>query len=198
MNAKIVLGILILVAASLACNAPVMGGPGAQVTPTTAPEMVVTITSVPDGSVPPTGATNPPTSPADTVDVFLITLEDGGQSGTPVGCNDSLVGMGTAVPAGEDPLVSAYAALFAIREERVGPQAFYNALHASNLLVRSSTIDANGRAEVYLEGTYSLGGTCDTPRMIAQLEAAALQFPQVTDVQIYLNDVPIEQALSSQ
>lgn len=197
MNAKIVLGILILMAASLACNAPVGGAPGAQLTPT-GPEMTVTITSVPDGSVPPTGATSPPTSPSDTVDVFLIVLEDAGQSGTPVGCNDSLVGFGTAVPAGEDPLVSAYAALFAIRDQRVGPQALYNALYSSNLLVRSSTIDANGRAEVYLEGTYSLGGTCDTPRMIAQLEAAALQFPQVTDVQIYLNDVPIEQALSSQ
>lgn len=198
MKAKIVLGILILVAASLACNAPVGGAPGAQVTPTTSPEMTATITSVPDGGVPPTGVTEPPTSPADTVDVFLIVLEDAGQSGTPVGCNDSLIGVGTAVPAGEDPLVSAYAALFAIRDQRVGPQAYYNALHASNLLVRSSTIDANGRAEVYLEGTYSLGGTCDTPRMIAQLEAAALQFPQITEVQVYLNGVPIEQALSGQ
>ena len=191
MKAKIALGILVVVAVSLACNAPVFGTPTIQLTPTTAPDMVVTITSIPDGGV-------PPTSPSDTVDVFLILLEDGGQSGTMVGCNDSLIGMGTAVPAGEDPLVSAYAALFAIRDQRVGPQAYYNALHASNLLVRSSTIDANGRAEVYLEGTYSLGGTCDTPRMIAQLEAAAMQFPQVTDVQIYLNGVPIEQALSSQ
>lgn len=198
MKAKIALGILVLLAASLACNVPTMGTPAVQPTATTAPDVTVTITSVPDGSVPPGGATNQPTSPADTVDVFLILLEDAGQSGTPVGCNDSLVGMGTAVPAGEDPMVSAYAALFAIRDQRVGPQAYYNALHASNLLVRSSSIDANGRAEVYLEGTYSLGGTCDTPRMIAQLEAAAMQFPQVTDVQVYLNGVPIEQALSGQ
>lgn len=198
MNAKIVLGILVLVAVSLACNIPVLGTPAPESTPTTGPDVTVTITSVPDGGVPTTGATDLPTSPADTVDVFLVILEDAGQSGTPVGCNDSVVGVGTAVPAGEDPLVSAYAALFAIREERVGPQGFYNALHASNLLVRSSTVDANGRAEVYLEGTYSLGGTCDAPRMIAQLEGAALQFPQITDVQVYLNDVPIEQALSSQ
>ncbi len=193
MKAKILLGLLVLTAVSLACNIPVFATPGPPTTPTS-PEIEATITSV----VPPTGATNPPTSPADTVDVFLVKLEDAGQSGTPIGCNDSLVAVGTAVPAGNDPLVSAYSALFAIRDERVGPQGLYNALHASNLLVASATLNENGFAEIRLEGTYSLGGVCDNPRMVAQLEAAALQFPQVREVQIYLNGLPIEQALSGQ
>lgn len=193
MKAKILLGLVLLATVSLACNIPVFATPGAQVTPTV-PGIEVTITSV----VQPTEATSPPSSPADTVDVFLVKLEDAGQSGTPIGCNDSLVAVGTAVQAGDDPMVSAYSALFAVQDERVGPQGLYNALHASNLIVSSSTVDGNGFAEVRLEGTYSLSGVCDNPRMIAQLEAAALQFPQVRDVQIYLNGSPIEEVLSGQ
>jgi hypothetical protein len=41
-----------------------------------------------------------------------------------------------------------------------------------------------------------LGGTCDSPRFEAQIEQTALQFPTVTDVAVFINDVPMEDALS--
>ena len=135
-------------------------------------------------------------SPISSVQVFLIKTEDGGQAGTPVGCNDSLVPMGTAMPFGDNPLLSAYSALFAIKEERVGSEGYYNALHAADLVVKNTAIDAQGNATVNLEGTLSLGGVCDSPRVKAQLEAAARQFPQVKAVQITINGQPIDQVLS--
>jgi hypothetical protein len=167
----------------LGCNLPVLA------TTTATPEQAPT--GVPDDL-------NPPSLPTDSVQVFLVKTEDGGQSGTPVGCNDSLVAMSTAMPVGENPLVSAYAALFAIREERVGSVGYYNALHSADLSVATAAIDGQGNAVVDLQGTLLLGGVCDSPRVKAQLEAAARQFPQVKAVQITINGQPLDQVLSGQ
>lgn len=147
----------------------------------------------------PTGApgdSSTASAPAGSVQVFLIKTEDGGQSGTPVGCNDSLVPVSTAMPVGDNPLLSAYSALFAIRDERIGSEGYYNALHAAELVVKNAAIDAQGNAVVNLEGTLSLGGVCDSPRVKAQLEASARQFPQVKAVQISVNGQPLDQVLS--
>jgi hypothetical protein len=41
-----------------------------------------------------------------------------------------------------------------------------------------------------------LGGTCDAPRLAAQIEQTALQFSTVNDVAVFVNDVPLEDVLS--
>jgi hypothetical protein len=53
-----------------------------------------------------------------------------------------------------------------------------------------------GEAIIHLSGQTLLGGECDTPRVITQLEATALQFSTVERVSISLNGVPIREALS--
>lgn len=46
----------------------------------------------------------------------------------------------------------------------------------------------NGVAKVYLYGNVGLAGVCDDPRLTAQVEQTAFQFPSVKSVKIYVND----------
>ncbi len=41
-----------------------------------------------------------------------------------------------------------------------------------------------------------LGGVCDAPRLKAQIEQTALQFSPGNEVEVYINDVPLDQVLS--
>jgi hypothetical protein len=41
-----------------------------------------------------------------------------------------------------------------------------------------------------------MGGECDTPRVQAQLEQTVRQFPNVTEVNIFINGKPIADVLS--
>ena len=54
-----------------------------------------------------------------------------------------------------------------------------------------------GNAIIHLTGTIMLGGACDAPRVQAQIEQTALQFSTVSDVTVFVNDVPLEDVLSS-
>jgi hypothetical protein len=131
----------------------------------------------------------------DRVKVPLIALEDYGASGSLVGCCDSLVWIDQPYTAGEDPLVAAYLTLLAIHDIYYGGSGFYNPLYQSDLhLVSAGLVD--GVASVYLEGNLLMGGELDTPRLQAQLEQTALQFSEVTNVQVFINGIPLAEALS--
>jgi hypothetical protein len=41
-----------------------------------------------------------------------------------------------------------------------------------------------------------MGGECDTPRVRAQLEQTILQFPTVTEADIFINGKPLADVLS--
>jgi hypothetical protein len=43
-----------------------------------------------------------------------------------------------------------------------------------------------------------LGGVCDSPRVQAQIEQTALQFSTVSEVEVFVNDTPLEEVLSQQ
>ena len=43
-----------------------------------------------------------------------------------------------------------------------------------------------------------LGGVCDSPRFEAQIEQTALQFSTVSNVEVFINDIPLEDVLSQQ
>jgi hypothetical protein len=55
----------------------------------------------------------------------------------------------------------------------------------------------NGVAEIRLSGPFRTGGACDNPRIEAQIKETALQFPTVKSVQVFINDAPLEIALSA-
>jgi hypothetical protein len=149
-------------------------------------------------------ATPTPAAPAagnesagiDTVEIYLIALEDEGRSDPQIGCNDSLVAITRNITPTKAPLRAALLELLAIKEQYYGQSGLYNALYQSDLQLDQVTIDETGRAIVHFSGDYSLGGVCDIPRFEAQIEATAQQFATVNDVAVFINETPMKEALS--
>jgi hypothetical protein len=71
----------------------------------------------------------------------------------------------------------------------------YNALYQSDLQLESVTVEA-GKAVIKLTGSLTLGGECDNPRVAAQLDATARQFPTVSELSIFINDKLLADVLS--
>jgi hypothetical protein len=55
-----------------------------------------------------------------------------------------------------------------------------------------------GKATIHLTGSIVLSGACDAPRVQAQIEQTALQFSTVSEVEVFVNDTPLEDVLSTQ
>ncbi len=129
------------------------------------------------------------------VKIFLIALEDNGKSGTLVGCGDSAIPVTVTIPKTQGVLRAALEKLLSAKQQYYGESGLYNALYQSDLQVAGVTID-QGKAIIHLTGKMMLGGTCDSPRVQAQIEQTALQFSTVTDVAVFVNDVPLKDVLS--
>jgi hypothetical protein len=129
------------------------------------------------------------------VQIYLIALEDNGVSGKPVGCGDSAVPVRVEIQPTQGVLKAAYEALLSIKSQYYGESGLYNSLYQSDLHLQSAKIE-NGTAVIHLTGQLMLGGECDDPRVGAQLEETAKQFPTVKDVSIFINDRPLADVLS--
>jgi hypothetical protein len=137
-----------------------------------------------------------PTTPANlTIKIFLIALNDNGKSGKKIGCGDSVVAVNRAIPTTSAPLTAALKELLSIRQQTYGASGLYNALYQSNLKVTGVTL-VNKRATVNLSGTVLLGGVCDSPRFAAQIRETALQFATVDEVDVFINNTPLDKILS--
>jgi hypothetical protein len=148
---------------------------------------------------PATSTSAPPTSTTaaeQMVKIVLIELEGNGQSGPLVGCGDSAIPINVTIPLTQGVLRATLEKLFSAKQQFYGESGYYNALYQSDLDVASVTIE-QGNAIIHLTGTIMLGGTCDAPRVQAQIEQTALQFSTVSDVTVFVNDVPLEDVLSS-
>ena len=130
------------------------------------------------------------------VKIVLIELEDNGQSGPLVGCGDSAIPINVTIPPTQGVLRAALEKLFSAKQQFYGESGYYNALYQSDLDVSAVRIE-QGNAIIHLTGSITLGGTCDAPRVQAQIEHTALQFSTVSDVTVFVNDVPLEDVLSS-
>jgi hypothetical protein len=148
--------------------------------------------------VPPTFTALAPTTAAEQfVKIVLIDLEDNGQSGTLVGCGDSAIPINVTIPRTQGVLRAALEKLLSAKQQVYGESGYYNALYQSDLQVSKVVIE-QGKAIIHLTGSIMLGGTCDAPRVEAQIEQTALQFSTVSDVAVFVNDVPLEEVLSTQ
>ena len=130
-----------------------------------------------------------------TVQIFLIALEDGGRSGKEIGCDDSVIPVQVAIAPTQGVLRAALGELLSLKEPYYGQSGLYNALYQSDLKLDSVSIE-QGEAVIYLSGTLTLGGVCDSPRVEAQLEETALQFHTVSHVSVFVNGRPLEEVLS--
>jgi len=138
----------------------------------------------------------PDTTPGlQTVQIFLIALEDNGQSGTKIGCDDSVIPVQVAIAPTQGVLRAALEELLSLKESYYGQSGLYNALYQSDLKLDSVSIE-QGEAIIRLSGTLMLGGVCDNPRVEAQLEETALQFSTVSQVSVFVNGRPLEEVLS--
>lgn len=147
--------------------------------------------------VPPTAAAPTSTTSAEQmVKIVLIEIEGNGQSGPLVGCGDSAIPINVTIPRTQGVLRATLEKLFSAKQQFYGESGYYNALYQSDLQVASVTIE-QGKAIIHLTGNIILGGTCDAPRVEAQIEQTALQFSTVSDVAVFVNDVPLEDVLSS-
>lgn len=130
-----------------------------------------------------------------TVQIFLIAIGDNGQTGMPIGCDDSVIGVEVQAAPSQEVLRSALEELLSVNEQYYGQSGLYNALYQSDLVLGSVSIE-QGEASIHLSGSLVLGGVCDNPRVEAQLEETALQFPAVSQVSIFVNGQPLEEVLS--
>jgi len=147
--------------------------------------------------VPPTSTQSvPATSTEQAVKIFLIALEDNGQSGILIGCGDSAIPVTVTIPQTQGVLRAALEKLLSAKQQFYGESGLYNALYQSDLQIAGVAIE-QGKAIIHLTGTILLGGTCDAPRLEAQIEQTALQFSTVNDVAVFVNDVALEEVLSS-
>ena len=145
----------------------------------------------------PTNATNKPLVVSSRkISLFFIALDDNGSSGQKIGCEDSVVAVEYDLKDNSTPLKSAISKLLANHSKYYGQHKLYNSLYQSRLQLVKGTI-SNGNAELYLSGTISKGGICDSPRIKAQLENTALQFPEVRSVKIFINNISLDQVLSA-
>jgi hypothetical protein len=143
-------------------------------------------------SVPPTSTT----AAEQNVKIVLIELEGNGQAGPLVGCGDSAIPINVTIPRTQAVLRATLEKLFSAKQQFYGESGYYNALYQSDLQVDRVTIE-QGKATIHLTGTITLGGICDAPRVEAQIEQTALQFSTVNEVAVFVNDVPLEDVLSS-
>lgn len=123
--------------------------------------------------------------------IHLISLGDGG----PLGCGDTLVPVIQEIPATRAVLRATLERLLSVKTQYYGESGLYNALYQSQLTLDEVRID-NRVATIRLSGQIVLGGVCDTPRVQAQLEQAALQFSTVDQVQIYVNGNLLQEVLN--
>lgn len=133
------------------------------------------------------------TTTIDTVDVYLVRLDDGGENGRLIGCNDSLVAVERDIEPTQAVLRSALNELLSIpATTTINGVEYYNGLHLSaDATIGEGLQVENGVATVPLTGILA-GGTCDDPRIEEQLRATVLQFPTVDSADITINGEDID------
>jgi hypothetical protein len=134
----------------------------------------------------------------DRVNIFLVALEDNGKSGDKIGCGDSIVAVERQIAPTQAPLRAALDELLTLHDQYLGESGLYNALYQSTLIIGDITIDEIGKAAIYLSGTLLSGGTCDAPRITAQVTYTARQFSTVKEVEIYINGTLLQELLSGE
>lgn len=145
---------------------------------------------------PATGSENEPTvlPTQASVTVFYIAVGDGGTSGPAVGCGDSAVAVTSATITYTDPVEGALRTLLANHAQEIGQSGLSNALWRSELAVAS--VERSGASiTAHLNGTLSIGGECDNPRIEQQLLLTAQQAAGAP-VTITINGKTLSEALS--
>jgi spore germination protein GerM len=129
------------------------------------------------------------------VKLFLIAVDDAGRLGKKIGCGDSVVAVTRELQPTRTPLRAALEELLRIPRTYGSDPELYNALSQSDLRLVSVSV-RRGMARLSFAGRLVMGGVCDGPRVQAQIEETALQFPTVKKVKVLINGAPLSAYLS--
>lgn len=163
--------------------------------PTPVPTAAPSPTAAPTGT-PAALATAVPTPGGFTsVKVALVALGDEGRRGKRIGCGDSIVLVDRSIPPTTGVLAASMRELLAGAPE-AGAQGLATRL-PGGLALEGVTI-TNGVAVIRLTGQPVVAGTCDEPRLEAQIAETALQFSTVRDVAILVNGRTLNQVFCRQ
>lgn len=135
----------------------------------------------------------PAASAADPGKLYFVALDDNGASGPLIGCGDSIVEVNTTLPSAPTlagRVTAALQTLFAYPNAYYGMSGLYNALYQNTLTVDHVEIQGTVAA-VYLMGYPMSRGTCDDPRIEAQIIYTAKQFPGLTNAVVVLDGGPL-------
>jgi LysM repeat protein len=147
----------------------------------------------PPGGRPPGQPPVTPLPPAITLAyIHMISLGSNG----PVGCGDRVAPVLQEFPATNAPLRAVLERLLSIRTQTFEQTGLFNALWQSRLSIASLDI-TNRVATIRLNGQIVMSGTCDGPRIQAQLEQAALQFSTISQVRIFINGNTLQSVLGA-
>jgi hypothetical protein len=132
-------------------------------------------------------AVTDPDAPVTTnVDIYLVSLGEGD-----IGCGDDVSAINVEIPPTQAPLPAAINELLSMKD-RIDPETgLYNSLYRSNLSIQSIEI-TSGNTSIQLSGDFLIDSDCDLPRVIAQIEQVALQFSEVTSVEVIINGSVID------
>ena len=166
--------------------------PSATVTTSPAP----TVATSPSGPSAPSSAPASPSTTTAKLTVFYVAVDDQeGVSGPKIGCGDTLVATETGPAEFTDQVEAAMNALLKDDSPTHGESGLKNAVAASTLKFKSSTVKGD-QITVNLTGTVMSGGTCDDPRIIEQLKYTAKVAAGVGSARILVNGSAIEELLS--
>lgn len=128
------------------------------------------------------------------IKVYLVALDDNGKTGEKFGCDDSLVPVTRTIKRTRQPLKAAIEELLAI------PYKYNDKLTNfwggdRGIKVKSISIK-KGTATINLTGSPSVGGICTQPRIMLQIVETAMQFSTVKEVEVFIDGIPLEEAIS--
>lgn len=135
------------------------------------------------------------------VQLAFIALEDEGNSGPLVGCGDSVVTVTSTYATFRtvnQKVTGALTTLFGVEDQNYGESGLYNALYQSELNVDTVSV-SDEEIRVELSGTLLSGGTCDDPRIQAQIQETILDnagMPANTPLVITLNGTSLDSLLN--
>ncbi len=125
--------------------------------------------------------------------VALVALGDGDRSSAPLGCGDRLAMVSvTIAPAAttEARIAATLTQLFAIKDQFHGQSGLYNALYQSDLVI--DRVELQGKtAAIFLSGSLRVGGICDEPRVVGQIQQTAVQVPGVGEAVVIYRGGPL-------
>lgn len=131
----------------------------------------------------------------DSLKLYFIALDDSGESGKLIGCNDSVVPVWISIKDAPNPVRATLDSLLSAHSRLYLDNNLYNAFHRSELSF-SHMHETNSGTKIYLQGDLRIGGICDNPRIQAQLRLTAQQFSTVDSVTFFIDLLPLNEILS--